>query len=124
MLSIIIPVLNEAETIAELLIHLSENLSREHETELILVDRGSTDGTQEIISAFEHTRVSKPVRLIQSEKGRAKHMTRGAQMASGEILYIIHADPLPHNNPDNYIIPAVEKGNPAGCFRMKCDHNH
>jgi rSAM/selenodomain-associated transferase 2 len=124
MLSIIIPVLNEAETIAELLIHLSENLSGENDIELILVDGGSTDGTQEIISAFEHTRFSKPVRFIQSEKGRAKQMNKGAQMASGEILYFLHADSLPPKNFDKYIISEVKKGNPAGCFRMKFDHNH
>ncbi len=124
MLSIIIPVLNEAETIAELLIHLSENLSGENDIELILVDGGSTDGTQEIISAFEHTRFSKPVRFIQFEKGRAKQMNRGAQAASGDILYFLHADSFPPKNFDKYIISEVEKGNPAGCFRMKFDSNH
>src|SRR5690606_27888851 len=124
MLSIIIPVLNEAETIAELLIHLSENLSGENETELILVDGGSTDGTQEIISAFEHTGFSKPVRFIEFEKGRAKQMNRGAQAASDDILYFLHADSFPPKNFDKYIISEVKKGNPAGCFRMKFDHNH
>lgn len=63
MLSIIIPVLNEAETIAELLNYLSENLSGENDIELILVDGGSSDGTQDIILAFKPNRFLKPVRL-------------------------------------------------------------
>ena len=43
MLSIIIPVLNEAENIEKLLIHISENSSGENELEIILVDGGSND---------------------------------------------------------------------------------
>ena len=118
MLSIIIPVLNEAETITELLNYLSENLSGENDIELILVDGGSSDGTQDIILAL------KPVRFIESDKGRARQMNRGAQAASGEILYFLHADSFPPKNFDRYILSEVKKGNPAGCFRMKFDSDH
>ncbi len=124
MLSIIIPVLNEAETIAELLNYLSENLSGENDIELILVDGGSSDGTQNIIRTFKPNRFLKPVRFIESDKGRAKQMNNGAQAASGEILYFLHADSFPPKNFDRYILSEVKKGNPAGCFRMKFDSDH
>jgi rSAM/selenodomain-associated transferase 2 len=124
MLSIIIPVLNEAETITELLNFLSKNLSGENETELILVDGGSSDGTQNIILAFKPNRFLKPVRFIESDKGRAKQMNKGAQAASGDILYFLHADSFPPKNFDRYILSEVKKGNPAGCFRMKFDSDH
>jgi rSAM/selenodomain-associated transferase 2 len=124
MLSIIIPVLNEAETITKLLNYLSKNLSGENETELILVDGGSSDGTQNIILAFKPNRFLKPVRFIESDKGRAKQMNKGAQAASGEILYFLHADSFPPKNFDRYILSEVKKGNPAGCFRMKFDSDH
>ncbi len=124
MLSIIIPVLNEAETITELLNYLSENLSGENDIELILVDGGSSDGTQDIILAFKPNRFLKPVRFIESDKGRARQMNRGAQAASGEILYFLHADSFPPKNFDRYILSEVKKGNPAGCFRMKFDSDH
>ena len=124
MLSIILPVLNEAETITELLNYLSENLSGENDIELILVDGGSSDGTQDIILAFKPNRFLKPVRFIESDKGRARQMNRGAQAASGEILYFLHADSFPPKNFDRYILSEVKKGNPAGCFRMKFDSDH
>ncbi len=124
MLSIIIPVLNEAETITELLNYLSENLSGENEAEIIVVDGGSNDGTQNIILAFKPNRFLKPVRFIESDKGRAKQMNKGAQAASGEILYFMHADSFPPKNFDRYILSEVKKGNPAGCFRMKFDSDH
>ena len=134
MLSIIIPVLNEAETIEILLIHLSENSSGENDMEIILVDGGSIDGTQKLIKNFIE-KYSRPVRfqkpdrtfnihIIDSEKGRAKQMNNGAKLASGEILYFLHADSFPPKSFDTYIISEVKNGNPAGCFRMKFDNNH
>ncbi len=123
MISIIIPVLNEAATIEKLLTHLSENISGENEWEIILVDGGSIDGSPKIIKDFAEAR-SISVQLITSEKGRAKQMNKGARKASGEILYFLHADSFPPKNFDQYIVSEIEKGNPAGCFRMKFDSNH
>lgn len=125
MISIIIPVLNEAANITNLLAYLTETISEKSNVELILVDGGSNDGTPKLIKDFiEIESDSILVQLITSEKGRAKQMNNGAQNASGEILYFLHADSFPPKNFDNYIISEVEKGNPAGCFRMKFDSNH
>jgi len=124
MLSIIIPVLNEAEIITELLNYLSENLSGENEAEIIVVDGGSNDGTQNMILAFKPNRFLKPVRFIESDKGRAKQMNKGAQMANGEVFYFLHADSFPPKNFDRYILSEVKNGNSAGCFRMKFDSDH
>lgn len=134
MLSIIIPVLNEAENIEKLLNHLSDNLSGENDTEIILVDGGSSDGTQDCILEFSKSCLKHPssrqpsgtlkVTILTSEKGRAKQMNNGARKASGEILYFLHADSFPPKNFDKYIISEIEKENPAGCFRMKFNHNH
>lgn len=123
MISIIIPVLNEAENIQRLLGHLAENISGENRAEIILVDGGSSDGTREIIQNFTN-KTNFEIRLITSEKGRAKQMNKGAENASGKILYFLHADSFPPKNFDKYIISEVEKGNPAGCFRMKFESNH
>jgi hypothetical protein len=51
-------------------------------------------------------------------------MNKGAQAASGDILYFLHADSFPPKNFDRYILSEVKKGNPAGCFRMKFDSDH
>lgn len=128
MISIIIPVLNEAVIINGLLDKLPENLSGKYRAELIFVDGGSTDGTVGIITDFIEKTAgpinSFPIHLYSSEKGRAKQMNVGASHASSEILYFLHADSIPPQNFDKYIISEVEKGNPAGCFKMKFDSNH
>lgn len=123
MLSIIIPILNEAENIERLLRHLSQNISEENEVEIILIDGGSSDGTREVLQKFSE-RSSLEMRLFLSEKGRAKQMNKGARAASGEVFYFLHADSFPPKNFDNYILSEIKKGNPAGCFRMKFDSEH
>ncbi len=125
-LSIIIPTLNEAATIEKLLNHLIENSSEEHIKDIIVVDGGSVDGTQHMVldtlSQSKNTRTD--IRLIESKKGRAKQMNQGAEAAKGEILYFLHADSFPPKNFDQYIISEIEKGNNAGCFKMRFDSNH
>ncbi|MFT5242363.1 MAG: rSAM/selenodomain-associated transferase 2 [Glaciecola sp.] len=119
MISIIIPILNEAESIEELLFHLIDHSSLEHISEIIVVDGQSTDGSQEIIKKLDLK-----IKLLSSPKGRAKQMNTGAKAAKGHILYFLHADSFPPLHFDEFIISEVKKGNNAGCFRLKFDSNH
>lgn len=82
-LSIIVPVLNESESIAPFLHHLQP--LRQMGCELIVVDGGSEDGTVKLAEPFAE-------RLLQSKKGRAAQMNTGAGAASGDILLFLHAD--------------------------------
>ena len=119
MISIIIPILNEAETIEKLLFHLIDNASLENISEIIVVDGGSTDGSQNIIK-----NLGLNITLLNSAKGRAKQMNIGAKASKGDILYFLHADSFPPNRYDYYIIEEVKNNNLAGCFKMKFDHSH
>lgn len=118
MISIIIPILNEAETIGKLILHLIEVSSPENISEIIVVDGGSTDHSLSIVTSFD------TVVLLKSEKGRAKQMNLGAKHATGQIFYFLHADSFPPNQFDNFILEEVNKGNEAGCFRMQFDSKH
>lgn len=118
-ISIVIPVLNEAETIEELLFYLIDCSNLQNISEIIVVDGGSTDDTLKIIQKLDLN-----IKLLNSEKGRAKQMNFGAKHAKGDILYFLHADSFPPNQYDKLIINEVKKGNDAGCFRMQFDSKH
>ncbi|WP_417855692.1 TIGR04283 family arsenosugar biosynthesis glycosyltransferase [Xanthomarina gelatinilytica] len=124
-ISIIIPILNEAENIQNLLQHLMCNSKEEHISEIIVVDGGSTDDSQEQIKTFIGSSASKTnIKLLNSPKGRAKQMNLGAKTAQGNILYFLHADSFPPKNFDQYIINEVKNDHLAGCFRMQFNHKH
>tara|TARA_R110002072_G_scaffold274791_2_gene435741 strand:- start:8623 stop:9312 length:690 start_codon:yes stop_codon:yes gene_type:complete len=116
-ISIIIPVLNEEQTIASLLQYLNQNSTSENIAEILVVDGGSVDGTLDIIKSTQAL-------LITSAKGRAKQMNAGSEVATGDILYFLHADSFPPKGFDQFILNEVKKGNKAGCFQMRFDHNH
>ena len=123
-ISIIIPILNEAATITRLLQHLIEHAQNiSNIEEMIIVDGGSTDNSKIVIEQFL-SKHSNKIKIIDSEKGRAKQLNSGARVAEGEILYFLHADSFPPKNYDQLIIEEVKKENLAGCFRMKFDDNH
>jgi rSAM/selenodomain-associated transferase 2 len=113
-ISIIIPVLNEALLIGRLLEYLRKNSSPDSRAEILVVDGGSDDDT--VIRAKK-----KGAQVVHSARGRAVQMNRGAGAASGKILYFLHADTYPPPGFDQYIGDSVEKGDEAGCFRMRFD---
>ncbi len=117
MISVIIPVYNEAENIGRLVHYLKEQ-SAGYVTEIIVVDGGSTDHTRALLKC------DSAITLVSSPKGRAKQMNAGARVAKGEILYFLHADSFPPTYFDRYIITAFDAGHPAGCFMLKFDYDH
>ncbi|MBV1790667.1 TIGR04283 family arsenosugar biosynthesis glycosyltransferase [Marinobacterium sp. D7] len=82
-ISIIVPLLNEADALPDLLTHLT--YWREHDCEVLLVDGGSSDGSPERILAQGFT-------LLSAPRGRARQMNAGAARASGDLLLFLHAD--------------------------------
>jgi len=117
-LSIIIPVYNEATQIQELLFYLLKVIENQLQTEIIIVDGGSNDGTISKVKQIND------VTLISSRKGRGRQMNTGASKAKGEVLYFLHADSFPPQNFDQLIYSKIKSKNKAGCFRMKFDSNH
>lgn len=85
MISVIIPTLNEEKALPETLHHLSRQLG---DVEVIVVDGGSIDHTEEIV------RREPRVRFLTAPKGRASQMNTGARHATGDWLLFLHADTL------------------------------
>jgi rSAM/selenodomain-associated transferase 2 len=82
-LSVIVPMLNEAHVLPELLEHLLP-LQRAG-CEVLLVDGGSTDGCAVLARVAGFT-------VIDAPTGRARQMNAGARLARGDVLLFLHAD--------------------------------
>jgi rSAM/selenodomain-associated transferase 2 len=82
-ISVIVPVRNEARSIAATL----EPLREPQVLEVIVVDGSSEDETREIASPLADHVLAGPI-------GRGPQMNAGAAVARGEILFFLHADTI------------------------------
>jgi rSAM/selenodomain-associated transferase 2 len=111
-ISVIIPTYNEAAHIARLVRLLIEN-GQDELAEVIVVDGGSTDDTLALAAGAGAKAV------LSAQKGRAAQMNYAASIATGSILYFVHADVQPHTQYIDHIEWAIEKGFDFGCYRYR-----
>ena len=90
-LSIIIPTLNEAHSLEDLLGELGAQ--REVSFEVILADGGSGDDTL-ALGERAAQKLGVVLRSIQIGAGRARQMNAGARSARGSELLFLHADTI------------------------------
>ena len=83
-LSVVVPTWNEAPFVARALRSLAAQ-GGEAPEEVLVVDGGSTDGTQSIAEG-------EGARVLRSARGRGAQLARGAREASGDLLLFLHAD--------------------------------
>lgn len=113
MLSVIIPVLDEAGILAQRIKALRDNLkSVAHE--LVISDGGSTDGSEKIAKALADCYVTGPA-------GRARQLNAGAEVASGEWFYFLHADTTPPDSLADWLSWMETQKRHAACFKMRFD---
>ncbi|WP_319521954.1 TIGR04283 family arsenosugar biosynthesis glycosyltransferase [uncultured Desulfosarcina sp.] len=109
-ISVIIPTLNEDKNIASAI----KSATCEN-TEIIVVDGGSTDNTVQCAR-------KQGAKVVSSPKGRAIQQNRGAQMAKGKVLLFLHADTILPGHYEMHVFDAMmDPGLVAGAFTFKTD---
>ena len=107
-ISVIIPVLNEAENIAA-------TIASTKNVEVIVVDGGSQDSTVQIAKELG-------VKVVLfNTANRAQQMNAGAQTATGEILLFLHADTRLPIQFDTMVYQAITSNVAAGAFALRID---
>lgn len=106
--SVVIPAFNEERSIGDCLKSLQQQTFKN--LELIVIDDGSIDRTQEIVQQF-------PVKLLkQSHLGPGKARNLGAKVARGEILVFVDADMTFDKKFVEKLVSPIVEGKTIGTF--------
>lgn len=97
-LSVIVPVLNEADELPDLLQHLLPLICRD--IEVIIADGGSFDGSADIVECAGFA-------VLRTARGRARQMNAAAALATGDVLLFLHADTRLPQGPTIWIEQAL-----------------
>lgn len=120
-ISIIVPVFNGEKFLRECLESLTHQGFVEEKHEIIVVNDGSTDKTEEIIDSFS-SRFNYMKKINTSNKGVSSARNAGLAIANGKYLAFIDADDYVVENCYLQIIDIIEKKELDGfCFDMTSD---
>ncbi len=103
-LSIVVPVLDEAEAIRPVLERLAPLRARG--AEVIVADGGSTDGTPRLAGPLAD-------RVLAARPGRARQMNAGARAATGDVLLFLHADTILPGDADRLVMEGLARAGRA-----------
>lgn len=130
--SVIIPTLNEEQALPQT---LTRTLALGFE-EVLVVDGGSSDRTQELVRALPVARDPshlddsssdarhRPLLLLAAPTGRAAQMNAGAAASRGDALLFLHADTRLPDNAKAAIMDALrEPACPGGRFDLRFDRD-
>jgi len=110
-ISVIIPVLNDAEAL-DLALGSTQDYTG---VECIVVDGGSSDESAEVAQ-------SRGVKVLLSPPGRARQMNAGAEVAEGRFLLFLHADTRLPEGFDGHVRQILTgSGVAAGAFQLQID---
>ncbi len=115
LLSVVVPVLNEAAAIRSTLAALAP--LRQRGAEVVVVDGGSRDDTVALALPLADAVVSAP-------RGRARQMNAGALRATGEVLLFLHADTALPPDADRLVLRALAPQRRWGRFDVTITGQH
>ena len=117
-ISIIIPAYNEEKLIRKLIFYLNGLETGGVYKEIIVVDGISTDETVNLAKA------AGAVVIPSKLRSRSKQLNLGAEVATGDVYYFLHADTLPPPSLFKDLQEAIRGDFQAGCYRLSFDHPH
>ncbi|HUV71509.1 MAG TPA: glycosyltransferase family 2 protein [Clostridia bacterium] len=91
MISIVVPVFNEKESLEELCQRIKQVL-KNHKFELIFIDDGSTDSSGDLIEKFRESDSRVRTVHLRRNQGKSKALMMGFAAAKGEIIVTLDAD--------------------------------
>jgi len=100
--SVVVPAYNEEKTIGETLKSLLKLDYPKNKLEIIAVNDGSTDKTEEIIKSFEKDGIKL---LKQKNRGKGACLNRGLKVAKGEFVACLDADSFVERDTLKNMIP-------------------
>lgn len=112
--SVIIPTLDEAERIAPLI----DALRADSFDEVVVADGGSVDDT------LERARAAGAI-VVSAPRGRGKQLVAGANAATGDCLFFLHADSHPPTGARRIVAETLSAPDViAGSFCLAFDRRH
>lgn len=118
MISIIIPIYNEAENLPHQLTFL-QNKAEKHPIEIIISNSPETTDESESICK----KCSKVQHYLSPKKGRASQMNYGASIANGDILLFLHCDVRLPEDFFEQITTAIKQDFKMGFFAYRFDRS-
>lgn len=112
-ISIIVPIYNAENYLQRCLDSLIDQGLKSDEYEIILVNDGSTDGSQIICESYQK-RFSQIQLITQTNAGVAAARNKGLEIAIGEYICFVDADDYLENNGLRYILEHY-------AFKYECD---
>lgn len=106
-ITIFTPTYNRAYTLATLYESLLKQ--KEKDFEWIIVDDGSTDNTQELVSQFIQEKKISIKYIKQQNRGKHVAVNKGLEIAKGELFFVVDSDDYLTKDAINEIIDARSK---------------
>lgn len=92
MLSIVIPLFNEEESLVSLYKELKLSLKRDENYEIIFVDDGSTDDSLNLLKEISQKEKSVKIYSFRKNQGKSEALAYGFEKAGGENIVTLDAD--------------------------------
>lgn len=110
--SIVVPVLGDVPELRRLLDSLAGQAGARIET--IVVDAGSDPGCRQLCEERRCT-------YLATRAGRGHQLRLGAERATGQVLWFLHAEAEPPPGSVDRVRESVLRGAAGGCFRFRFD---